>query len=316
MGNLGGAFGVWRVAKEVLKREDRHPVDLIATGGGVNYDYTNTVMSLDLVTKRYTTLAPMITARRFHATAVVDGKLYVIGGENDDDPLPSVECLDLEAWQWSEVAPMSTPRLCAGVAVLGGKIYVVGGTPNGLQILSSVESFDPATGIWTAVAPMNTPRSAHGVVSAQGKLFAVGGCGEDDQGQDEDLKSVECFDPSTGIWTTINPMNEARFELGVAVLGDKFFAIGGEDNEFNKFSSVECLDLSVPNSAWTPVAPMTMPRSGFGVAVTGGKVYAIGGYGDARSSMECFDPNEGPQGQWTLTSETTQFPCDARFAAF
>ena len=35
MGNLGGAFCVWRVVKEVLKREDRHPGDLIATGGFV-----------------------------------------------------------------------------------------------------------------------------------------------------------------------------------------------------------------------------------------------------------------------------------------
>ena len=101
-------------------------------------------------------------------------------------------------------------------------------------------------------------------------------------------------------------MNEARCHLGVAVLGDKLFAIGGW-NEQDDLSSVECLDLSVPNSAWTPVAPMTIPRRGFGVAVTGGKIYAIGGYDDARSSMECFDPNEGPQGQWTLTSETTEF---------
>ena len=33
MGNLGGAFCVWRVVKEVLKREGRHPPDIVATGG-------------------------------------------------------------------------------------------------------------------------------------------------------------------------------------------------------------------------------------------------------------------------------------------
>ena len=93
-------------------------------------------------------------------------------------------------------------------------------------------------------------------------------------------------------------MNDARRGLGVAVLGDKLFAIGGQDDARKVLSSVECLDLSVPNSAWTPVAPMTRPRRDIGVAVTGGKIYAIGGDGDAKGSMECFHPNDGPQGQW------------------
>ena len=157
-------------------------------------------------------------------------------------------------------------------------------------------------------------------MSAQGKLFAVGGYGQDDAGEDGDydsLSSVECFDPSTCVWTNINPMNEARYKLGVAVLGDKLFAIGGMSDPWKgRLSSVECLDLSVPDSAWTPVAPMTMPRCHFGVAVTGGKIYAIAGYNkgngrdgynsnDAANSMECFDPNNGPEGRWIRVKLTS-----------
>ena len=140
--------------------------------------------------------------------------------------------------------------------------------------------------------------------------------GQNDEGESVRLRSVECFDPSTGVWTNINPMNETRQWPGVAVLGDKLFTMGGKDNEDNILSSVECLDLSVPNSAWTPAAPMTRPRRGFGVAVTGGKVYVIGGYRNARTSMECFDPNEGPQGQWALTSETMEFMQATRVSVF
>ena len=79
---------------------------------------------------------------------------------------------------------------------------------------------------------------------------------------------------------------------------------------------MDCLDLSIPNGQWTPVASMTMPRYGFGAVVIGGKIYAIGGNGTAaRNSMECFDPNEGPQGQWTLTNEGSGFITEATFAA-
>ena len=88
MANLEGAFCVSVVAKELLKREGRHLLDIIATGG---YVRGQRVMSLDLVTKRYTALAPMITARVNHATVVLDGKHFVMGGYNHDR-LSSVEC--------------------------------------------------------------------------------------------------------------------------------------------------------------------------------------------------------------------------------
>ena len=153
---------------------------------------------------------------------------------------------------------------------------------------------------------MNTPRYNHAMVSANGKLYVAGG-----SSGVQPLKSVECFDPTTRVWTTIAPMNEARSNPGLAVLGDKLYAIGGTG-----LSSVECLDLSIPNGQWTPVASMTMPREDFGIVAAGGKIYAIGGWSTAaRTSMECFDPNEGPQGQWTLTSEALDFRMRAEFAA-
>ena len=171
---------------------------------------------------------------------------------------------------------------------------------------TSVESFDAATNQWTAVAPMNTRRIGHGLASAQGKLFAVGG----DNSQDGRLSSVECFDPSTRVWSNIAALSTARYFLAVAVLGDKLYAIGGENSQYQPLSSVECLDLSVPNSQWTTVAPMTSPRSHMGAVVTDGKIYIAGG---SLSSIECFDPSDGPAGRWTVVSETSEFAAETNF---
>ena len=91
----------------------------------------------------------------------------------------------------------------------------------------------------------------------------------------------------------------------MAVLGNKLYAIGGQSRYYRPLSSVECLDLSVPNSEWTTVAPMTLPRFGMEAVVTGGKIYVTGGYG--LKSIECFDPTVGPAGHWTVVSETSQF---------
>ena len=329
--NLEGAFCVGVVLKELLKREERHPPDMIATGGEVgpaddqddNFEdkTINTVVSLDLVTKRFTTLAPMITARECHATGVLDGKLFVMGGWNHGW-LSSVECLDLETGQWSEVTPMIRSREAAGAAVLGGKIFVAGGYPwagggQALVLATSVESFDPATQQWSAEVSMNIARCTHGLVAAQGKLFAIGGLNP----RDGTLKSVECFDPPSRVWRSIAPLNTARSHPAVAVLDDKLYAIGGMGPE--PLSSVECLDLSVPNGQWTTVAPMITARAGIkGAVVTGGKMYIAGGGGKiydggglSSSSIECFSPNDGPTGVWTVVNNTSGFANAASFAA-
>ena len=299
--NLEGPFCVWVALKELLKREGRHPLDIISDGGFAAIQ----IMSLDLVTMRYTTLAPMINSRQNHAMVVHDDKLFVMGGFNYGT-LPSVECLDLETMQWSEKSPMITPRDSHGAAVLGGKIYVAGGW-TGSHSFALVDSFDAATNQWTAVAPMNTCRSFYGMVSSQGKLFAVGGV----DNQDDVLSSVEMFDPNTGEWTDIQSLIIPRYGLAVAVLGDKLYAIGGLGSQCEPLSSVECLDLSVPNSQWTTVAPMSSPRFKMGAVVTGGKIFVAGGI---ESSIECFDPEDGPAGRWTIVSETSEFNRSANVA--
>ena len=156
---------------------------------------------------------------------------------------------------------------------------------------------------------MNVPRYRHAMVSTNGKLYVAGGYGSN---LGQPLKSVECFYPTTRVWTTIAPMNEARGNLGLAVLGNKLYAIGGDG-----LSSVECLDLSIPDGQWTPVASMTMPRFDFGAVVTGGKIYAIGGR-STESSMECFDPSDGMAGRWTdmAHTHTSKFHTAANFAVW
>lgn len=319
MANLQRPFCVSAVLKELLKREGRHLLDIIATGGETTGggeedepEAVNTVMCLDLVTNRYTALAPMITARVDHATAVLNGKLFVIGGSNNEGALSSVECLDLQTGQWSEVTSMITPRWNHSAVVLGGKLFVAGGSPSS-TVGTSVESFDPATNQWTAVAPMNTTRSNHGLVSAQGKLFAIGGYNL----KNRHLVSVEYFDPSACVWSNIAALRNARSSPAVAVVGDKLYAIGGSSSKGQCVNSVECLDLSVANSQWIPIVPMTTSGAGIGavgsaVVTSGEKIYVVGG---SSRSIECFDPTDGPAGQWTAMSATSEFRASAKLTA-
>ena len=69
----------------------------------------------------------MATPHEGHAVAVLDGKLYAVGGYNDDDGhLSSVERYDPALDAWEAVAPMAEARQAHGMAVLDGKLYAVG----------------------------------------------------------------------------------------------------------------------------------------------------------------------------------------------
>ena len=91
-------------------------------------------------------MAHMWSEVRFGAgVAVLDGKLYAVGGrieEDDDGGAVSSRCCGAR-WQ----------------AVCGGRTGCAGHNR-----LSSVERYDPGENVWEAVAPMATPRRASVVV--------------------------------------------------------------------------------------------------------------------------------------------------------
>ena len=64
----------------------------------------------------------MATARVVLAVAVLDGKLYAVGGESNDNYLSSVERYDPALNAWDAVAPMGTARRDHGVVVLDGTL--------------------------------------------------------------------------------------------------------------------------------------------------------------------------------------------------
>ena len=137
----------------------------------------------------------MHCARRFTAAAVVDGKIYVVGGRDAQrQDLSSVEVYEPSSDTWTLVAPMGTARKQHGVAVLGGKLYAVGGHTDAGGDTNAVEAYYPATNTWSAAAPMSSLRKQFGVAVAAGKLYAVGGDAV------EGFTSAEAFDPLKNRW--------------------------------------------------------------------------------------------------------------------
>ena len=112
------------------------------------------------------------------------------------------------------------------------------------------------------------------------------------------LASVDLYSPTLKAWQAGPALTiSERRGLGLAVLGSRLFAIGGDDGNPGGsdggattapgvgrphwLSSIEIYDPAVPEKGWTsppaPSAMMGVPRVGFGLATLGSRLWIIGG---------------------------------------
>lgn len=97
------------------------------------------------------TLPRLPTERVFAGGAAVDGKFYVIGGQNAAGTVfhDAVEIYDPETQLWSTGAPLPTARSGGGASVLEGRIVVIGGLTASGQT-DAVDIYDPHRDEWTS----------------------------------------------------------------------------------------------------------------------------------------------------------------------
>lgn len=245
-------------------------------------DSMSTVEVYDPHLYRWRIAEAMSMMRSRVGVAVMDGKLYAIGGYNGIDRLNMVEVYDSKMKYWKRVNSMKYCRSAVGAAALNGNLYVCGGY-NGLVSLDVVERYIPNRDCWTEMAPMKEKRSAAGVVALDGYIYAIGG---------HDgliiFKTVERYDPRTDKWEYVEPMLTQRCRLGVAVYSGKIYVCGGYDG-FTFLQTAEVFDPQT--NSWSQIANMNITRSRVALVANCSKLYAIGGYDGVTnlSSMETYD---------------------------
>jgi len=120
---------------------------LYAIGGRVNVDFGQNLDAneeYDPETDAWTARAPLPTARSGIAAALLNGRIYVFGGEGSQGTFGENEAYDPQTNTWETLEPMPTARHGLGAAVVGDTIYVIGGgeTP-GLSVSAANEAFKP-----------------------------------------------------------------------------------------------------------------------------------------------------------------------------
>lgn len=242
--------------------------------------------------------APMPTARWGAASAILDGKVYVVGGQSATQPEVSVlEVYNPVRNSWATRAPMPTARFAPVAEVVGGKLYVIGGYLPDLGCCgvatAVVEVYNPVTDSWSTGTPMPTARQRAAGTAISGKIYIVGG---NIPGLFPALSTLEVYDPATDTWDTSRaPMPTARFAAGAAALDGLLYVVGGE--LCGGCAVTGTLEVYDPlTDEWSSAASMPTPRDELTNAVVtlNGQVYVVGGRltpsGGATNAVERYDP--------------------------
>lgn len=266
--------------------QPRIPHDIVfAIGGWSIGSPTAVVESYDSRADRWMRPEYMLDpqgARAYHGCAILDGKMYVIGGFDGLEYFNSCRCYDFETKQWRNIAPMNTRRCYVSVTVLNGNIYAMGGY-DGHNRQSSAEQYDPRTNQWTLLPNMNVARSDADATTLNGRVYITGGFNGI-----ECLNTAEIYDPEINEWSLLPPMLFRRSGVSCIAYNLMVYVLGGFDGTI-RLRSVERFDPTT--ETWSAVPDMLSPRSNFAVEVVDNVIIVIGGFNGIGTThyVECYD---------------------------
>jgi N-acetylneuraminic acid mutarotase len=254
-------------------------------------------------------MSSMPTPRGGFGVAVVGGRIYAIGGLNENNsPLSVTEEYNPQKNEWVTKTPMPTPRSGFAIAVYQNKIYVIGGTV-GSGYIGNNEVYDPATNKWQTKASMPTPRADLSASVSDDKMYLIGGkryASTTPFFVETDIN--EAYDPVTDTWATKTSVPTGVQGYASAVIGSKVYIMGGSRQPSSMGNTVivnnnQVYDTQKDN--WTLAASLPRTNSYGAAAVTEDfmapqKIYHLGGYSGGQFSgrVDVYDPNKNV---WTST---------------
>lgn len=229
------------------------------------------------------------SARQDAAVAVMDGRIYLVGGFGPKDEqmatllvleptFPSEPARIEEGgpivshpgeWHYAATLPETVDH--AAAAGLDGYLYVAGGRIENL-VTNKFWRYDPIDDVWTELPSMPFPRYGPMMQAVDGKLYVLGG--QASHGNDEE--SMMIFDPATNAWQIRDyALAGERWLASSAVIDGRIYVIGGRDRSELNFRNCDIYDPI--RDGWRACSSMREGRSDFGLATVNGRLMAIGG---------------------------------------
>ncbi|KNY30128.1 Kelch repeat-containing protein [Pseudobacteroides cellulosolvens] len=280
--NLYGAEGIGWTNCDTSMKVERSSFAAVAMNnliyiiGGINKtgtttNYINNIETYDTGSSTsypdYTYTNPEWLKRYEHSAAVVNGKIYIIGGiDSNGTYLNDILEFDPNAPAGTEKLQkksytLTYARSSFGVAVLNDKIYVFGGKGSNGNPINKVEVITPSASKVEAATSMGFDRRSFGTAVVNGKIYIMGGYGNNSTGvaSSEQDSIIECTPGNANNTTNTNPLVinyvaktqkliTAKLRFGTETLYNRIYISGGSatDNGVALKNLVEYIPQQIP----------------------------------------------------------------------
>lgn len=247
---------------------------------------------------RWEAATPMPTKRTEAASAVLSGRIHVMGGmDSFGRDLDTVEVFDTTLGDWKKSVPLPVPLHGAAAETVEGKIFLLGGLEGVTgKPMEFAYAYYPLTAEWREIA--KPPRAIGAMATVvQGTEIHVFG------GRTAIGASPEylIYDTVADTWREGEEMLTAIEAAGAGTVGGTFYVYGGRAG--SSLDNSRRMEAYSPEAKyWERLAEMPNAKSGFGSAVIKGVLYVFGGKAPTitHKGVDAFDPAKG---LWTTVSE-------------
>jgi N-acetylneuraminic acid mutarotase len=236
---------------------------IYCVGGYTSSNVYKLLEKYDHQTGQWENLQSMTESREGLASAVLDGKIYALGGVG----FASSEIYDpvVNSWSVGPNLPEVIHRACA--ITYNNRLFLMGGQRADNAYLDQVLEFNSTSNQWITRSPMPNVGSGHKLIVFQNAVWAIG------VSPDSSFAKVDRYVPETDTWFSMPDMITGRAWGVTWVLGDRLYVGGGSNGSYLK--SIESYD-PVTNQ-WQEVGELPQSSYASGFAQLGNKLFLVGG---------------------------------------
>lgn len=229
---------------------------------------------------------------------VLDGKIWIVGGQGDKKVnvgIVPIEIYDPVANSWTTLGPNSCPPAgySSVIVAVNGKVYCLGGKYyNPADRNHKAFVFDPETESWDELpgqAQMNHYDGQGCVVGTKIYLFG----GEDGTLKNEGLdyaKIVDVYDTADNTWLTGAPQPLPRQDSWALPVGRKVYIISGQGGNKDDATTTNIEIYDTETNTWSEGGDLDFQWEVPRINLVGDKAYIITGKGEGSSLIVQFDP--------------------------
>ncbi|CAH1773543.1 unnamed protein product [Owenia fusiformis] len=201
-------------------------------------------------------ISPMKTARSLFAMVELDKKLYAMAGWiGPGTTTKKTEVYDPIEDTWTELPHLTFPKGLHehAACVYNGTIYTSGGYKGpDAGHLDCVFKLDTAC---TPCSPMHRARSYHSMISIATGIMVIGGVNYVGDGEFEDVKECELYDPASDQWTSISTIPYPASCMSHVFHKNKVYLFGGhsfeDDTDHDQLQRLDLMTMGWSDKRFT-----------------------------------------------------------------